>query len=119
MSVDSLVETLRGDPLYVKYLLVELPYIRSALLARGVCLDDEYLSSSYSSSIGNSMHLDIIDLTAWLDSLSPQDREALVSWALNEAPRRPSFSHARMSYKRIKRARELVNAYAEVQADER
>jgi hypothetical protein len=119
MSVEHLVESLRGDPLYVKFLLVELPYIRSALEARGVCLDDEYRASAYSTSVGNALHLDILDLSEWLFSLSPQDRKLLVDWAANDAPRRPAFSRARVSYKRIQRANHLIVRYAKEQADER
>lgn len=111
MGVDYLIDRLRGDPLYIKYLLVEYPYVRAALEAHGAAASDEDKVEAYSSSIGNALHNDIIELDQWLSTLDPNDVKALFKWANGrvvvtlpdgtvverESPRRPSFSVRRLT----------------------
>lgn len=105
MSVDSLIDRLDGDPGYIRFLLVERPYIRSALLARGVCMDEEARTLAYPSTIGNALHNDLIEIEQWLDSLAPRDRRLILDWAEGQSSR-PSFGGSQMG--RINR---LVKAY--------
>lgn len=113
MSIDSLVAELDGDPMYVKYLLGELPYIKSALYARGVCLDEEARASQHSATIGNALHLDIIELESWFSGLSPQDQELLIQWILNDSPSRQPYSKRVVETSRGKRIRALTEEAAE------
>lgn len=106
-NVENLVYKIAGDPDYIRFLLVERPYIRSALLARGQIYDQEVRNESYSSVIGNNLHNDIIELEAWLDTLRPQDRQMLEAWA-ERAEGKPYFGRAYM-----RRVHTLVNKYAE------
>lgn len=105
-NVENLVYQIAGDPDYIRFLLVERPYIRSALLARGQIYDQEQRNESYSSVIGNNLHNDIIELEAWLDTLRPQDRQMLLAWA-ERAEGKPYFGRAYM-----RRVHTLVNDYA-------
>lgn len=108
MNVESLIDSLKGDPAYVKFLLVERPYIRSALLARGAFLSSEDRVDAFPSSVGNPFHNDIIELEMWLSSLSPQDRSLLISWAAQEDAS-PTFGWAS-----IRRVNALVKERAKV-----
>lgn len=81
MSVENVLADVGNDAAYVKFLIAERPYIRSALEARGVCLDEEYNAASYSSSIGSSLHCDLVEVEAWLSTLSPMEREIVTNWA--------------------------------------
>lgn len=113
MSVDSLVNELDGDPLYVRYLLAELPYIRSALYARGVCLDEEARISQHSSSIGNALHLDVIELESWFHGLSPSDQNLLLDWVENKSPISQPYSRRVLKTQRGRRAHRLARQAAE------
>lgn len=92
-GIERLIDGLRGDPAYVKFLLIERPYIRSALMPRSPFLSSEDRVDAYPTTIGNPLHNDIIELEMWLNSLSPQDRSLLLSWASRE-DRAPSFGWA-------------------------
>lgn len=83
-GISNLIERLAGNPDYIKFLLVERPYIRSAMLSRSPLIDSEDRVSSYSVSLGNALHNDLIELDLWLDTLSPQDRALLADWAERE-----------------------------------
>jgi hypothetical protein len=107
VNVEDLVFKIAGDPDYIRFLLVERPYIRSALLARGQIYDQEQRNESYSSVIGNNLHNDIIELEQWLDTLRPSDRRMLEEWA-ERAEGKPYFGRAYM-----RRVHALVNKYAE------
>lgn len=113
MSIDALVAELDGDPLYVRYLLGEMPYIKSALYARGVCLDEESRATQHSSTIGNALHLDIIELESWFKGLAPQDQELLIQWILNDSPSRQPYSQRIVKTSRGKRIRALTEEAAE------
>lgn len=113
MSIDSIVEELDGDPLYVRYLLGELPYIRSALYARGVCLDEEDRNNQHSPSIGNALHNDIIELEAWFRGLTPQDQAILTDWIVNESPNRQPYGARILKTKRGQRIRALTEEASE------
>jgi len=109
MSVDSLVESLSGDPSYIRFLISERPYIRAALEARSYCYDEEYRIMAYPTSVGSSLHLDLLVLEDWLKTLSPQDRKMLNDWA-DETKNRPSFSSPKMG-----RVRVLIERFAREQ----
>ena len=81
MSLEAVLAEVGDDDAYVKFLIAEGPYIRSALDARGVCFDEEYNSYKYPSSIGSSLHCDLIEVEAYLATLSPHDREVILGWA--------------------------------------
>lgn len=105
MSVDSIIDSLGGDPGYIKFLLAERPYIRSALMARGVCFDEEARTLAYPTSIGNSLHNDLIEIERWLTTLSPQDKDLLNGWASGSTAR-PAFGGTQLG--RINR---LIEAF--------
>lgn len=88
MSMESVLNEVGNDEAYVKFIIAERPYIKSALEARGVCFDEEYNAGSYPSSIGSSLHCDLIEVEAWLATLSPQERETITSWA-ESTPEKP------------------------------
>lgn len=117
MSIDSLVSELDGDPLYVRYLLGELPYIKSALFARGVCLDEEARTEQHSSSIGNALHLDVIELESWFGGLAPQDQELLVDWVVYQSPSRQPYSARVLKTAKGKRIRQLTDEASERLSD--
>lgn len=113
MSVDTLVESLGGDPGYVRFLLVERPYIRSAMTRMNAILDAEARSLSYSTVVGNALHNDLIELESWLRTLSPRDRNLLLRWAEGEEIR-PVFGRARTaSTQGSRRVRRLLQQYEE------
>lgn len=117
MSIDSLVAQLDGDPLYVRYLLGELPYIKSALYARGVCLDEEARTLQHSASIGNALHLDVIELESWFSGLAPQDQEILTDWVINQSPSRQPYGKRLLKTTRGKRIRQLTDEASERLSD--
>lgn len=94
--IDALVDSVAGDPAYLKFLLAEYPYIMSALEARGQCFDEEWRIDAYSASIGNNLHLDVIDLVEWLKQQSPYDVHALQQWAYGETVGRPAYLTRRL-----------------------
>jgi hypothetical protein len=95
VSVDSIIDRVGGDPGYIRFLLVERPYIRSALTARGVFLDEEARTLAYPSTIGNSLHNDIIAIESWLETLSPQDQKLIDDWASRQTAK-PVFGGTQM-----------------------
>jgi hypothetical protein len=73
---------------YVRRLLAEASYIYASLENPGgsVILNqtgiiDADRGYEYSSQIGNSFHLDLIDLQTQMKELSKGERDALVAWA--------------------------------------
>lgn len=111
MSIDSIIDSIEGDPRYIRFLLLNQPYIRSSLLARGVCLDEEYLTMRFSDSIGNALHLDMIEVETWLSGLDPQSQRLIAQWVVND--RTPQEPYARASVRR----RRSVSAARRVVAD--
>lgn len=105
MSVDSIIDQVGGSPGYIRFLLAERVYIRSALDARGVCLDEEARTLMYPTSIGNSLHNDLIEIERWIETLSSHDRRLLDGWA-ERLPIKPVYAGTQMG--RINR---LVEAY--------
>jgi hypothetical protein len=81
MSLEAVLREVGNDDAYVKFLIAEKDYIRSALDARGVCFDEEYNASAYPSSIGSSIHCDLIEVEAWLDSLPAFQQKVVLEWA--------------------------------------
>lgn len=112
MSDERLLDDLKGDPGYIRFLLVERSRIRSALLAPSMVFGAEAKTLAYSGSIGNALHNDIIELDSWLATLSPQDQELLLSWADNEEVR-PAYGTAHFQGSR--RARKLLKTYGDSQ----
>lgn len=106
-TVDTLVFRIAGEPDYIRFLLVERPYIRSALDTAPQVYDQDDRVDMYSSSVGNALHNDIIELEEWLDTLAPQDREMLLAWG-ERAEGKPYFGRAFM-----RRVRKIVNEHAE------
>lgn len=98
MSIDSIVASIEGDPRYVRFLLLQQPYIRSALYARGVSLDEEYLTTRFSGEIGNSFHLDLIEVEVWLSEIDATSRRRIVEWVLGEPS--PHRDYSRSSVRR-------------------
>jgi hypothetical protein len=114
MTVDTLVDTLGGDPQYVKFLLVERPYIKAALVRMTAVIDEEARLLAYPSSVGNALHNDIIELETWLACLSKQDREVLEEWAAHAG--RQVYGSARMGKTRkSKRVMQLIKEFGEHQ----
>ncbi len=112
MSVDSLIDKLCGDPEYVKFLLVERPRIRSAIEARPPLPDEESRVEAFSTTIGNPLHNELIELEQWLDSLAPQDRDLLLDWA--EKAGRQSVGSKRIGRRQGgSRAAKLIKQYAD------
>lgn len=93
--IDYIVYRLDGNPEYIKYLLAQRPYIRSAITYPPKPMDDESRADLYSSSIGGAIHCDIIELDIWLETLSHEDRSLLFSWAEKQG-RKPAFGAARI-----------------------
>lgn len=106
-DIDYVIDSITGDPDYIKFLLVERPYIRSALEAKGFEFDPVARTLAYSSGIGNALHNDVIELEIWLNGLSPQDRNLLLRWA-ESAGDRVSLGVASM-----RRIRGLISQYGE------
>ena len=78
-------EIYRND--YMRRLLIEAPYIRAKLenpggsvIQTGVTADTEALNE-YSSQIGSSFHLDLIETELHLSDLPTDQQEALLAWA--------------------------------------
>jgi len=116
MSVDTLVDRLGGDPGYVKFLLVERLRIRSALEARAVPTNEESRVEAFPTSVGNSLHNDIIDLESWLASLPIQDQRLLLAWAADGG--RQVYGRMRIGRGfRGKRVKSLITSFAETQRD--
>lgn len=72
---------------YMRRLLVEAPYIRAKLenpggsiIQTGVTADTEALNE-YSSQIGSSFHLDLIETELHLSDLPTDQQQALLAWA--------------------------------------
>lgn len=77
---DGIINKIRGNPDYVKFLLIEYPRIRSALDVQALTLDEEERIARHPTSVGSALHLDLIELDEWLASLSPQDRIYIKRW---------------------------------------
>lgn len=78
-------EIYRND--YMRRLLIEAPYIRAKLenpggsvIQTGVTADTEALNE-YSSQIGSSFHLDLIETELHLSDLPTDQQQALLAWA--------------------------------------
>lgn len=105
MSVDSVVDAVGGDPGYIRFLIAERHAIRSALEARSAPLDPDTRTLAYPSSIGNSLHLDLIEVERWLATLPSPDRRLLDDWAHRQTTR-PAYGGSKLG--RINR---LIEAY--------
>ena len=87
MSLEAVLREVGNDDAYVKFLIAERHNIRSALEARGVCFDEEYNASSYPSSIGSSIHCDLIEVEAWFNSLPTFQQKVVTEWADSQSVR--------------------------------
>lgn len=72
---------------YMRRLLIERPYIRAKLenpggsvIQTGVTADTEALTE-YSSQIGSSFHLDLIETEMQLSDLPTEEQQVLLAWA--------------------------------------
>jgi hypothetical protein len=110
-EVDRLIDRARGDPNYVAFLLIERPYIRSALLARGTPLDTVDRTLTFPVTIGNAFHDDLIELELWMSSLSPNDRELLERWSMREDVS-PAYGRAY-----VRRVKSLLRDHARQQKE--
>lgn len=82
---------------YLRKLLVERPYIRARLenaggsvILTGVAADTEALSE-YSSQIGSSFHLDLIEAEMLLRELPQEQQVALAQWAAGLTPKQAAM----------------------------
>lgn len=82
---------------YLRKLLVERPYIRARLenaggsvILTGVAADTESLSE-YSSQIGSSFHLDLIEAEMLLRELPQEQQVALAQWAAGLTPKQAAM----------------------------
>ncbi len=105
IRIESIVFSLDGDIDYIKFLIAEQPYIRSAMLATSPPSDPEEWTGRYPTTIGNALHCDLIELEAWLETLSPIDREILTEWA-NRQKAKPYFAAAK-----IRRVKHLIGKF--------
>lgn len=108
-AIDSLVDKIGGDANYVRFLLAERPAILSALLAPAQKYNAEDKTLGYPTTVGSSLHNDIIELDQWMATLSKQDRYLLRNWALH-SDIRPVFGRAQ-----IRRVQKLIETRAETQ----
>jgi hypothetical protein len=105
IRIESIVFSLDGDIDYIKFLIAEQPYIRSAMLATSPPSDPEEWTGRYPNTIGNALHCDLIELEAWLETLSPIDRQILTEWA-NRQKAKPYFAAAK-----IRRVKHLIGKF--------
>jgi hypothetical protein len=105
IRIESIVFSLDGDIDYIKFLIAEQPYIRSAMLANSPPSDPEEWTGRYPTTIGNALHCDLIELEAWLETLSPIDRQILTEWA-NRQKAKPYFAAAK-----IRRVKHLIGKF--------
>jgi hypothetical protein len=105
IRIESIVFSLDGDIDYIKFLIAEQPYIRSAMLATSPPSDPEEWTGRYPTTIGNALHCDLIELEAWLETLSQIDREILTEWA-NRQKAKPYFAAAK-----IRRVKHLIGKF--------
>jgi hypothetical protein len=108
-GIDSVIDRVQGDKDYIKFLLVEAPYIRSALYARGMQFDPEYATTAYPTTIGNALHCDLIELEAWLSTQTRADVQLLLAWASHS----PRSSRTAFSKPKIRRAKGIAERAAE------
>jgi hypothetical protein len=105
LRIESIVFSLDGDIDYIKFLIAEQPYIRSAMLATSPPSDPEEWTGRYPTTIGNALHCDLIELEAWLGTLQPTDRQILTEWA-NRQKAKPYFAAAK-----IRRVKHLIGKF--------
>lgn len=105
LRIESIVFSLDGDIDYIKFLIAEQPYIRSAMLATSPPSDPEEWTGRYPTTIGNALHCDLIELEAWLETLAPIDRQILTEWA-NRQKAKPYFAAAK-----IRRVKHLIGKF--------
>lgn len=105
IRIESIVFSLDGDIDYIKFLIAEQPYIRSAMLATSPPSDPEEWTGRYPTTIGNALHCDLIELEAWLETLAPIDRQILTEWA-NRQKAKPYFAAAK-----IRRVKHLIGKF--------
>jgi hypothetical protein len=105
LRIDSIVYSLDGDIDYLKFLIAEQPYIRSAMLATSPPTDPEEWTGRYPTTIGNALHCDLIELEAWMETLAPNDRYILTEWA-NRQKAKPYFAAAK-----IRRVKHLIGKF--------
>jgi hypothetical protein len=111
--IDSIVYSLDGDIDYIKFLIAEQPYIRSAMEAISPPSDPEEWTGRYPTTIGNALHCDLIELEAWLETIQPSDRVILSEWA-NRQRAKPYFAAAK-----IRRVKHLIGKFPQARRGRR
>lgn len=111
--IDSIVYSLSGDIDYIKFLIAEQPYIRSAMEAISPPSDPEEWTGRYPTTIGNALHCDLIELEAWLETIQTSDRIILTEWA-NRQRAKPYFAAAK-----IRRVKHLIGKFPQARRGRR
>lgn len=97
MGAESVIDRVDGTSGYVRFLLAEAPYIRSALYARGYSFDETYRVNAYPSYVGSDFHLDLLHVEQWFDTLSVNDQRLIEDWVDNTEVR-PVYGKAEMRH---------------------
>jgi hypothetical protein len=105
IKIDSIVYTLDGNMDYIKFLIAEQPYIRSAMEATSPPTDPDEAVGRYPTSVGSALHCDLIELESWFKTLSPFDRGILTEWA-SRTKVKPYFAAAK-----IRRVKHLIGKF--------
>lgn len=100
---------------YLRKLLIESPYIRARLenaggsvILTGVAADTEALSE-YSSQIGSSFHLDVIEAEMIFRELPEDQQQALIQWAAGLTPKQAAlYYNAKGTVQRKRRERGIA-----------
>jgi hypothetical protein len=97
---------------YVKRLIIEFHYIYARLLnpgasiiLRGTAASTEQ-GEQYSTEIGSSFHLDLIELQRELRKLPANERKALITWALGLSSQQASVFLGARGAVRIRKRQE-------------
>lgn len=105
IMIDSIIYTLDGNIDYIKFLIAEQPYIRSAMEATSPPVDPDEAVGRYPTSVGSALHCDLIELESWFKDLSPSDRGILSEWA-SRTRVKPYFAAAK-----IRRVNHLIGKF--------
>lgn len=105
IMIDSIIYTLDGNIDYIKFLIAEQPYIRSAMEATSPPIDPDEAVGRYPTSVGTALHCDLIELETWFSNLSPSDRGILTEWA-SRTRVKPYFAAAK-----IRRVSHLIGKF--------
>lgn len=100
---------------YLRKLLIESPYIKARLenaggsvILTGVAADTESLSE-YSSQIGSSFHLDLIEAEMIFKELPQDQQTALIQWAAGLTPKQAAlYYNAKGTVQRKRRERGIA-----------